>query len=178
MKDLDSTKLVFLDEAGFKTNMARAYGWAPRGTKPIIVGSPHGKHITIIGAIGVDGTRALQLIEGGMNGEKFVAYLDEVLGPTLAKGTTVIMDGPRVHRVRGVAEALEKYGARPLYLPAYSPELNPIEMCWSFLKQWARGRSPRALVDLLDAVEDAWGKVNSELCAAWARHSGYATAST
>ena len=178
-RNLPVEKLVFIDESGFKTNMTRAYGWAPRGVKPILIAPKYGTNTTIVGAIALDGVRATHIVEGSFDGPRFVAYLDEVLGPKLNPGDIVVMDGPRLHRVAGVAEALAKHGATALYLPAYSPELNPIEMCWSVMKAWIRHWTPRVKDRLRQAVQRAWGRITAELCASWIRHSGYAaTAST
>ena len=90
----------------------------------------------------------------------------------------MIMDGPSVHRVAGVAETLAKWGAKVLYLPAYSPELNPIEMCWSVLKAWVRKRSPRVPSKLIEAAQEAWDQVSAAFCENWIRHCGYAVPST
>lgn len=178
LEDLDPEKLVFLDESGFKTNILRNEGWAPSGDKPVLVGSRYGKHLTLIGAIALDGVRAWQLMESTMNGPAFVSFLEEDLGPTLRPGDVVVMDGPRVHRVEGVEQALAARGASVLYLPPYSPELNPIEMCWALLKAWVRTRAPRIVDRLVVAVEEAWGRVTADICSAWVRHCGYAVPST
>ena len=178
MGELDATKLVFIDESGFTTSLTRFYGWAPVGQKPIIISPRWGKRVTIVGAIAVDGPRAMHQVEGRFDGPAFVKYLDEVLGPTLREGDIVVMDGPSLHRVAGVEEALAKRGAKPLYLPPYSPELNPIEMCWSLMKSWIRRWTPRALERLTATIEKAWARLTQEHCAAWIRHSGYAVGST
>lgn len=178
MADLDVTRLVFIDESGFRTSINRAYGWANVGDKPILLTPKWGKNITVVGAIGITGPRAMQVVDGKFDGAAFIEYLDVVLGPTLQPGDIVVMDGPRLHRVAGVVEALANHGATPLYLPAYSPEFNPIEMCWSVMKAWIRKHAPRAKDRLLDAIERAWGRVTEQLCAGWVRHSGYAVIST
>jgi transposase len=90
----------------------------------------------------MDGLRGQQVVRSKFDGPAFIEFLDSCLGPTLRLGDIVVMDGPRLHRVDGVAETLAKWGATPLYLPAYSPEFNPIEMCWSWMKAWVRTRSP------------------------------------
>lgn len=172
--NLPVEKLVFIDESGFRTNLTRAYGWAPLGKKPTLIASKYGKHTTIVGAIAVDGVRATHVVEGRFDGPRFLAYLDEVLGPTLNDGDIVVMDGPRLHRVAGVTEILAKHGASAIYLPPYSPELNPIEMCWSVMKAWIRQWTPRATDRLLQAIDRAWEGVTEALCTAWIRHSGYA----
>lgn len=178
MHKLDPNKLVFIDESGFRTGVNRHYGWAPCGEKPVIVASRYGKNVTLMGAIAADGVRALTVLESAMDGPAFVEFLDTDLGPTLQPGDIVVMDGPRVHRVDGVEDALARWGATPLYLPRYSPELNPIEMCWSVLKAWVRSRAPQVLERLIAAVQEAWGNVTADVCTAWIRHCGYALCST
>lgn len=178
MSTLDPARLVFIDESGFKTNLHRSYGWAPIGERPVIYSDKFGKNVTIVGAIALDGLRALQVIDGTVDGPTFVSFLGDMLGPNLVPGDIVVMDGPRLHRVAGVHEALATRGAKPLYLPRYSPELNPIEMCWSYLKAWVRRRTPRVAARLIDAVHEAWGKVTADLCKSWIRHCGYAVGST
>lgn len=176
MSSLDPAKLVFLDESGFATNLARRYGWAPRGKRPTLLVSKYGKRLTVIGAIAGDGVRAWTSLEKGMNGDDFLAYIRNNLNPTLREGDIVVMDGPRVHRVDGVEEALAEAGAKPLYLPAYSPELNPIEMCWSVMKAWIRKAAPRALDRVRGSLARAWERISPALCSAWMRHCGYAVA--
>ena len=173
MAGLDATRLVFLDESGFATNMARRYGWAPLGERPVLHVSKYGKRLTIIGAIALDGVRAWSALDKGMDGGDFITFIRETLNPTLRSGDIVVMDGPRVHRVDGVQQALAEVGATPLYLPPYSPELNPIEMCWSVMKAWVRRVAPRAIERVRDAVDRAWQQVTEALCHAWTRHSGY-----
>ncbi len=175
MDTLDVNKLVFIDESGFRTSMHRAYGWAPVGERPTFFTPRYGRNVTLVGAIAVDGVRALHVVEGSFKGPAFVDYLDKVLGPKLKPGDVVVMDGPRLHRVDGVKEALAKHGATPLYLPSYSPELNPIEMCWSVMKAWIRQWAPRAKDRLLKAIQRAWRGVTPDLCAAWINHCGYAS---
>lgn len=176
MSSLDPTRLVFLDESGFATNLARRYGWAPVGERPTLLVSKYGKRLTVIGAIALDGVRAWKGIPKGMNGDDFIAFLRDDLGPSLNEGDIVVMDGPRVHRVEGVQEALAEVGAKALYLPPYSPELNPIEMCWSVMKAWIRKTAPRALDRVRDALGKTWERVSAAMCAAWMRHCGYAVA--
>ena len=132
---MNTPGLVFIDEAGVSSALSNNYGWAPPGEAPVIERPARGKNITLIGAIALDGVRVLSRIDGYVNGEAFVRFLREDLGPTLNPGDIVVMDGPRIHRVAGVAEALAEFNATAVYLPAYSPELNPIEMAWAWLKR-------------------------------------------
>lgn len=173
MSTLDPSRLVFLDESGFKDNLHRNYGWAPEGTKPTLYAARQGRNLTVMGAMALDGVRAMATLNRGMNGDAFLGFLRDTLGPNLREGDIVVMDGPRVHRVAGVAETLAQFGAKALYLPPYSPELNPIEMLWSVLKAWVRKIAPRTLGRVREAVERTWAKVTRDLCRSWISHSGY-----
>ena len=152
---------------------SRRYGWAPRGETPVIERPARGRRLNLIGAIALDGVRALRRVVGYVNGEEFLAFLREDLGPCLNKGDIVIMDGPSIHKVAGVTEALAEHGATALFLPAYSPELNPIEMTWAWLKKLVRDVPTRTLRLLRTRVEELWAQVTPGLCAGWLKHSGY-----
>jgi transposase len=170
---LDATKLVFIDESGVDIAMSRRYAWAPCGLTPVIERPAHGRRISLIGAIALDGCRALRRVEGYVDGDEFISFLREDLGPHLLEGDVVVMDGPSIHKVAGVVDALAERGATPLYLPAYSPELNPIEMAWAWIKKLLRDAPPRKLKLLRERVDTLWEKVTAGLCASWIRHSGY-----
>lgn len=142
--------------------------------KPVIERPLRGTHLTLIGAISLDGAGVLEVMEGSVDGPRFVAWLDEVLGPTLCPDAVVIMDGPRLHRVAGVAEVLAKHGATPLYLPPYSPELNAIESAWGWVKAWLRKAAVRELSLLRTTVVERWGAITPALTTSWIRHAGYA----
>lgn len=172
-RDLKLDGLVFLDEAGVSVAESRRYGWAPRGETPVIERPARGRRLNLIGAIALDGVRALRQVDGYVNGDEFLAFLREDLGPRLNKGDVVIMDGPSIHKVAGVTEALAEFGATALYLPAYSPELNPIEMTWAWIKKLVRDVPTRTLRLLKSRVDKYWGQVTADLCAGWLRHSGY-----
>lgn len=171
--NLDPSKLVFLDEAGVDVAMSRAYGWSPPSEPPVIERPARGRRVSLIGAIAADGPRALLEVEGYVNGEVFTRFLREDLGPNLNEGDIVIMDGPSIHKVKGVAEALAEAGATALYLPPYSPELNPIEMTWSWLKRLLRAHPVRKLNWLKERVMLHWAEITEKLCQRWIKHSGY-----
>ena len=170
--------LVFIDEAGINTALSYNYGWAPAGMTPVIERPSRGKNMTLIGAIALGGQRVLVRREGTLNGVGFVAFLREALGPTLVPGDVVVMDGPNLHRVAGVAEALAEFGATALYLPAYSPELNPIELAWAWVKRLVRQRAPRTPARLRKLVEEIWRNIPVTLIKGWIRHCGYPVGST
>lgn len=170
---LDPAKLVLLDEAGVDIAMSPECGWAPPGQTPVIERPAPGRRISLIGAIALDGSRALRRVEGYVNGDEFVDFLRRDLGPALPPGDIVVMDGPSIHKVEGIAKALAENGATALYLPPYSPELNPIEMAWAWLKKPLRDAPARRLAALRERVDDLWAQVTTALCAARVRHSGY-----
>ena len=126
--ELDPDRLVFIDETSTATNMARRYGRAPRGER-CCVAVPHGHYrtTTVTAALRASGLTALSLLDGTMNGERFRAYVEQVLVPTLRPGDTVILDNLPAHKVAGVRRSIAAVGAGLLYLPPYSPDFNPID---------------------------------------------------
>ncbi len=126
--DLDPERIIFLDETAAATNMARRHGRAERG-KRCRIAVPHGhyKTTTVTAALRGSGPFAIELMDGATNGARFLSYVTAVLVPALKPGDTVVMDNLSAHKVKGVREAIEAAGARLLYLPAYSPDFNPIE---------------------------------------------------
>ena len=135
----DPARLVFIDETSTNTAMVRLRGRAPRGER-LVDYAPHGawKTVTFVGGLRQRGMTAPFVIEGAMNGPMFLAYVKQCLVPTLKRGETVLMDHLPVHKVAGVAEAIEAAGATLIYLPKYSPDLNPIELAFSKLKAHLR----------------------------------------
>jgi transposase len=130
---------VFIDETSVSTTITRLYGRAPQGER-LVQKVLHGnwKTVTFIAALRHDRVTAPFVLEGAMNGETFKAYVEQFLGPTLKRGDIVFMDNASVHMVEGVEEAIEARGAIPFYLPAYSPDLNPIEQLFAKLKSILR----------------------------------------
>jgi hypothetical protein len=130
--DLDPERLVFIDETAATTKMARLRGRAPKGER-CRAAVPHGhwKTTTFTAGLRVNGLSAPMVIDGPMDGDVFRAYVERVLVPELVPGDVVVMDNLPAHKVRGVREAIEAAGATLLYLPAYSPDFNPIEMAFA-----------------------------------------------
>jgi transposase len=171
---LEPERLVFIDESGASTKMARIYGRARRGKRcraPI----PHGhwKTTTLTAALRADGLTAPMLLDGPMNGAAFRAYAEEVLAPTLAPGDIVVMDNLPAHRGAAVRAAIEARGACLLYLPPYSPDFNPIEMVFAKLKAILRKAAARTREDLWEAVAGALHTVTPQECANFFAHAGY-----
>ena len=124
---LDAQRLVFIDETAVTTKMVRHYGRSPCGER-LVASVPHGhwKTLTLVAALRIDRMTAPYAIDGAMDGPLFLAYVEQVLAPTLHKGDIVFMDNLRTHKIVGVREAIEGIGATLRYLPAYSPDLNPM----------------------------------------------------
>jgi transposase len=173
---LDTTALVFLDETAISTNMVRTRGRCRRGER-LVDYAPHGhwKTITFIAGLRHDELVAPFVIEGAMNGETFLAYIEQCLAPTLHSGDIVIMDNVATHKVNGVAEAIEAVGAKLLYLPQYSPDLNPIEQAFSKLKALLRKAAERTVPHLRRRVGKLLAGFAAADCANVLEHSGYAS---
>jgi transposase len=171
---LTPSRLVFIDETWVKTNMTRLYGRAPRG-KRLVDTVPHGhwKTTTFIGALRCDAVTATGAFDGAINGELFLAYVEQVLVPTLKLGDVVIMDNLRSHKVAGVREAIEGAGAKLMFIPPYSPDLNPIEQAFAKLKALLRARAIRTVDALWKALGNLVDYFSPEECASFLRHDGY-----
>ena len=172
--ELTPSRLVFIDESSVKTNMTRRYGRAKCGHR-LVAAVPHGhwKTTTFVGALRCDGLTAPLVIDGAINGELFLAYVEQVLVPTLKPGDVVIMDNLRVHKLAGVREAIEAVGAKLLFIPPYSPDLNPIELAFSKLKALLRAKAIRTAEALWKALGDLCDSFSPGQCANYFRHDGY-----
>jgi transposase len=168
MPGLDPARLVFLDETRASTRTARTLGRAPRGER-LIATVPHGRwHITtFVGALRRGGFTAPPVVEGAMNGPTFLAYVRQFLAPALAPGGVVVMDNLSAHKVPGVREAIEAGGAALLYLPPYSPDLNPIELAFGKLEGLLRSAAERTTEALWRAIGALLSRFSSEECAAY-----------
>ena len=173
-KETQASHLVFLDESGVNIDMVRRYGRG-KGGQRVVDHTPLNtpKSTTILSSIRLDGELAFTTFQGGTTGDKFLAYLKDVLVPSLRPGDIVVMDNIRTHHIQAVSELLRGAGAQVLYLPAYSSDFNPIEKLWSKVKavlRKLRVRSP----DALDAaIRFALDQVSPDDCAGWFRCAGY-----
>jgi transposase len=171
---LDPRKLVFVDETGTNTKMVRAYGRAPRGQR-LIGKQPFGHWLTTTFTAGLrcDGITAPFVLDGAMNRDAFIAYVDQVLGPTLSKGEMVIMDNLPAHKGDEVRKLIEARGASLIFLPPYSPDLNPIELAFSKLKSRLRKAAERTVEGLWDRIGQVLDQFTAKECANYFRHDGY-----
>ena len=166
---------MFIDETWAKTNMAPLRGWGPRGAR-LKAKAPFGrwKTMTFIAALRCDRIDAPCLFDGPINGEAFLAYVRSFLVPTLRPGDVVILDNLGSHRGKLVRKAIREAGARLLFLPKYSPDLNPIEQVFSKLKHLLRKAQARLYDGLTEAVARLLDAFPSDECANYLRNSGYA----
>jgi putative transposase len=173
---VDPSRLVFIDETWTKTNMTRLYGWAPRGQR-LVAKVPHGhwQTATFLAALRNDRIEAPCLFDGPINGERFLAYVEQFLVPTLKRNDIVVLDNLGSHKGQAVRRAIRAAGARLLFLPKYSPDLNPIEQAFAKLKTLVRKAAPRSLDAVSDAIANALTAFSPHECANYLRNSGYAS---
>ena len=171
---LDPEHLVFLDETWAKTNMTRPRGRSKRG-KRLIAKTPHGhwKTTTFLAALRTSGLTAPLVVDGAINGELFLAYVKQHLAPTLREGDIVIMDNLSAHKVAGVQEAIAAAGARVMYLPPYSPDLNPIENAFSKFKWGLKSAEERTVAALWKRCGKLIDEFTEKQCRNYFRHCGY-----
>ena len=171
---IEHWRLVFLDESGVNIGMTRRYGRAigkarVHGSAPLNVPTSQ----TVLASVRLNGQITYTMYPGGTTGERFLDYLKNVLIPTLHKGDIVVMDNMRSHHVKGVEEVLRAAGMIPLYLPPYSPDLNPIEKLWSKIKALLRKFKARTVEALPHAIHCAFQTVTQTDCVRWFRSCGY-----
>jgi transposase len=175
----DPERLVFLDETWAATNMARRYGRAPVGER-LVCAVPHGhwKLTTFLAALRVGGLSCPLVIDGAVNGDLFVAYVEQQLVPSLRPGDVVVMDNLSCHKRARVREAIEEVGATLLYLPPYSPDLNPIELAFGKLKALLRKAGERTVEGLWAFLGQALDRFGPDECRNYFRHCGYPATAT
>lgn len=172
--DLDPEKLVFIDETSISTSMTRRFGWAPQGERcRASVPFGHWKTTTFIAGLRIDRIDAPMTIDGALDGEAFLAYVEQMLAPTLCAGDIVVMDNVPLHKVAGVAETIAAKGAGVLYLPAYSPDFNPIEKLFSKFKSTLQRIAARTADALEAAVSEALRSVTPDECRNYFAACGY-----
>ncbi|MCA1669583.1 MAG: IS630 family transposase [Thermomicrobia bacterium] len=171
----EASGLLFIDESGTQTTMTPRYSRAPRGQRA--VGSAprnHGKNTTLVAALTLNGVGAAMTLEGAMDADAFVAYVENVLVPTLVAGQRVVMDNLSVHKDARVRPLIERARCTLSYLPAYSPDLTPIEQAFSKIKEYLRRVGARTREALEAAITAALATVTAADAKGWFIHCGYA----
>jgi len=173
-RDFDPDRLVFIDETWASTNMARIRGRAPRGER-LRMAIPHGhwKTTTFVAGLRNSGIVAPMVLDGPINAIAFQAYVDQVLVPDLRPGDIVIMDNLGSHKGVGIRDVIEAAGASLLYLPPYSPDLNPIENAFAKLKAMLRKVAERTIEGLWCSIGRLIDAFNPTECANFFRNAGY-----
>jgi transposase len=171
---IDPSRLVFIDETWTKTNMAALRGWCPRGER-LKAKAPYGhwNTMTFLAALRHDRIDAPWLIDGPINGERFLLYVEAVLVPSLKAGDIVIMDNLGSHRGKAVRAAIRNAGAHLIFLPKYSPDLNPIEQVFAKLKHLLRKAGARTVETVCAAIGELLGTFSPQECANYFSNAGY-----
>ncbi len=171
---LDFERLVFVDETGTTTRMVRTHGWGRKGQR-LIGRAPHGHWLTqtFVAGLAHDGILAPVLLPCPMNGDLFRQWLEEALIPEMQPGSIVVLDNLAAHKVQGVRQCLEAAGMSLLYLPPYSPDLNPIELAFAKIKRALRRFAPRSFDAICHALSTILQTFSTAECANYLRHAGY-----
>ena len=171
---MEVEKLVFIDETGAATNRTRSHGRAPKGCR-CVDSAPFGdwQTTTFVAGLRHNQSTAPMGIDGPMDGELFLAWVEQFLGPTLQAGDIAILDNLSSHKVEGVQQAIAAAGATVLYLPPYSPDLNPIEKLFSKLKTLLRKAAKRSIEDLWQEIGELLDTVSTSECTNYFASSGY-----
>lgn len=172
--DLDPDRLVFVDETGASTKMARRCGRSLRGER-CVAAVPHGhwKTTTFVGGLRLSGIAAPMTIDGAMDGPAFLAWVERMLVPALRPGDIVVMDNLPAHKQPGVRAAIETAGAELRYLPPYSPDLNPIERAFSKFKALLKKAAARTVTELWDAIAAALPRITASDRSSYLAAAGY-----
>jgi transposase len=166
--------LVFVDESGVNRGMTRRYGRSPQGQR--VYGSAprnYGPNVSVLGALSLGGLLTSGHVEGAIDGELFQLFVDRALVPRLWPGAVVVIDNLTIHKAARVREAIEAVGARLIYLPPYSPDLNPIELAWSKLKSRLRKAAARTTKALQRALSEAIAAISPSDAQGYFAHCGY-----
>lgn len=168
------SRLKFLDEFGVNLGLTRLYGRAAPGER-VVEATPgtSGPHYTVVAALGVTGVQAPLVFEGALTTLIFETYVEEVLTPSLQPGEILLLDNLSAHKGGPAQATLEASGVQVIFLPPYSPDLNPIEKCWAKVKQALRAAKARTWDDLVDALATALRSVSPSDVLAWFAHCGY-----
>lgn len=173
---MNPERLVFLDETGVQTDLTRLRGWAEQGERLVeAVPGGHWRTATLVHAVALDGTRAAMVLDGPLDSVSFTGFCERFLAPTLRPGDLVVLDNLSSHKSAAAIAAVERAGAQMVYLPPYSPDLNPIENTFSKTKQLIRGLRPRCLRQIVEAVRVALLRLTETDLSHAFDHCGYAT---
>jgi transposase len=175
-KTVEAGKLVFVDECGTQLQMTRTYARSPKGQRAEGAKPAHRKNVSLIGALGFRRMRTALMVEGAVDGAMFKTFVKDLLVPVLQSGDTVLLDNPNIHKGQDIELAIGATGATLQYLPAYSPDLSPIEACWSKVKESLRSAGARTFLSLQKALKRALDQITESDIKGWFQHCGYCIA--
>jgi transposase len=171
---LDTRSLVFVDEMGTNVSLSPIYGWSRKGERAYCsVPRNRGKNTTVLASMSVEGMGPSLAVEDATNANVFETYVERVLAPTLREGQVVIMDNLSAHKGERIRELIEGRGCELLYLPSYSPDLNPIEEAFSKIKNLLRKAEARSREALLEAIGTAISAISAQDARGFFEHCGY-----
>ena len=174
---VDQDRLIFVDETWARTNMTRVHGWAERGQRLVAtVPALRSGTMTFLAALRTNAITAPCVFDGPINAELFQAWVEQFLVPTLRPGDIVVLDNLGSHKSQATRRAIRKAGAHLLFLPPYSPDLNPIEMVFAKLKTLLRKANERSDAAVWDRIGSLLTRFSPAECANYIRHAGYASA--
>jgi transposase len=172
----DARSLVFVDEMGTNTSLSPVYGWSKKGERArCSVPRNRGKNTTVLASMSLEGMGSSLAVEGASTSAVFETFVERVLAPTLRKGQVVVMDNLSAHKGERVRELIERRGCELLYLPSYSPDLNPIEEAFSKMKDLLRKAEARSTEALLEAIGAALSAITDRDARGFFEHCGYRT---
>ena len=173
-EQVEPDRLVFVDEMGTNTSLSPIYAWAPKGQRAYwSVPRNRGTNTTVLSSLSPEGMGPSLTVEGSTTSVVFEAYVEQVLAPTLRKGQVVVMDNLSAHKGERIKRMIEQRGCQLLYLPSYSPDLNPIEEAFSKIKRIVRKAEARAKEALIEAIGSALSAVSSRDARSFFEHCGY-----
>jgi transposase len=173
-EQVEIMQLVFVDEMGTNTSLSPIYAWAPKGQRACwSVPRNRGANTTVLSSMSVEGMGPSLSVEGSTTSVVFEAYVQQVLAPTLRRGQVVVMDNLSAHKGERVKELIEERGCELIYLPSYSPDLNPIEEAFSKIKRLVRKAEARTQEALIEAIGSALSAVSSKDAHSFFEHCGY-----
>ena len=171
---VEPERLIFVDECGTHTSLAPIYGYAPKGERLYLpVPRTRGKNTTVLTSMSMEGMGPSLAVEGATTARVFETYIEKVLVPSLRAGQIVVMDNLGAHRPKRIRELIEQQGCELVYLPAYSPDYNPIEEAFAKIKNLLRNAAARSKEALLEAIAAALSAVTAEDARGFFEHAGY-----
>jgi transposase len=174
MKEVDASRLIFVDECGSNIALTPLYARAPKGERAHgSVPRNRGKNTTLLASLSLEGVGASMILEGAVNAVAFEAYVEEILAPSLLPGQIVVMDNLRVHKGARVTQLIEARGCEVVFLPAYSPDYSPIEETFSKLKAFLRRTGARTHEALQEVIAQGLLTVSAQDARGWFTHCGY-----